>query len=143
VYGGMFFTLFAAYYVWDTSQSQKARFRLQLRGTYKPRWTFPQLPWGTLTNPEYIVSKDGSTLLTDGWFKYARKIYYFADFIMASSWGLSCGFSGFLPFFYPIFFGTMLTHRYFRDVERCKEKYGETWDLYCSKVKYALIPYVL
>ena len=40
--------LFFAYYIWDTSQSQKNRFRQQLKGTYVKRMTFPQLPWGTI-----------------------------------------------------------------------------------------------
>ena len=38
----------------DSSMSQKSRFRMQMQGTYKYRWTFPQLPWGTLKNPTYI-----------------------------------------------------------------------------------------
>jgi len=141
-YYALFFALFTSYYVWDTAQSQKARFRMQLRGNYKERWTFPQLPWGTLQNPQYIKTENGGTLLVDGWFKYARKIYYLADFVMAMTWGLSCGVSGALPFFYPLFFGTMLTHRYSRDISRCKQKYGKDWDKYCQKVPYALIPYV-
>jgi delta24(24(1))-sterol reductase len=128
---------------WDTSQSQKARFRAKLRGNYKPRWAFPQLPWGTLENPEYIKTKSGGTLLVDGWYKYARKIHYTTDSVMATSWGLSCGLSGALPFFYPVFFISMLAHRYQRDLARCKAKYGADWDRYCEKCKYALIPFVL
>jgi len=31
--------LFTAYYVWDTSQSQRTRFRMIVQGTYVPR------PW--------------------------------------------------------------------------------------------------
>ncbi len=46
--------LLAAYYIWDTAQSQKNRFRMQLKGTYVPRYSFPQLPWGTLQNPKYL-----------------------------------------------------------------------------------------
>lgn len=38
----------------DTSMSQKSRFRMQMQGTYQYRYTFPQLPWGTLENPTYI-----------------------------------------------------------------------------------------
>jgi delta24(24(1))-sterol reductase len=40
--------LLGAYYIWDTAQSQKNRFRMKLKGTYIPRFSFPQLPWGTL-----------------------------------------------------------------------------------------------
>lgn len=40
--------LLFAYYIWDSAQSQKNRFRMQLKGTYVKRYTFPQLPWGTI-----------------------------------------------------------------------------------------------
>jgi Delta24(24(1))-sterol reductase len=113
---------------------------MSLRGKLTKRWAFPQLPWGTLEDPMYIKTKSGGTLLVDGWFKYARKIYYFADSVMAISWGLSCGLGGVLPFFYPVFFVTMLIHRYGRDIKRCKEKYGQDWDDYCKKVPYSFIP---
>ena len=135
--------LLAAYYVWDTAQSQKNRFRMKLKGTYVPRNAFPQLPWGTLDNPKYLQTECGSALLTDGWWRYARKIHYTCDVVMASVWALSCKFTGFLPFYYPLFFVIMILHRYGRDQERCKRKYGKDWDRYCSIVKYAFIPYVL
>mmetsp|Transcript_33214 Transcript_33214/g.130756 ORF Transcript_33214/g.130756 Transcript_33214/m.130756 type:complete len:149 (-) Transcript_33214:1429-1875(-) len=71
---GLFIALFGAYYVWDTSQSQRTRFRLQQVGAYKPRFTFPQLPWGTLKDPKYLTTETGSKLLISGWWKYARKV---------------------------------------------------------------------
>mmetsp|Transcript_3229 Transcript_3229/g.6651 ORF Transcript_3229/g.6651 Transcript_3229/m.6651 type:complete len:434 (+) Transcript_3229:792-2093(+) len=141
--GIMIVVLLFAYYIWDTSQSQKNRFRMKLRGSYVPRLTFPQLPWGTLENPSYLKTECGDLLLTDGWWKYARKCHYTADIVMASIWGLSCGFGGLLPYFYPVFFFGMITHRYTRDQERCRRKYGKDWEKYCSIVKYAFIPYVI
>jgi Delta24(24(1))-sterol reductase len=39
--------------------SQKSRFKMQTQGNYKYRWTFPQLPWGTLKNPLYIQTAHG------------------------------------------------------------------------------------
>jgi delta24(24(1))-sterol reductase len=138
----LLFILFLAYYIWDSSQSQKNRFRMQLRGTYVKRWSFPQLPWGTLTDPEYIKTESGSTLLIGGWWKYARKIHYTCDIFMALVWALSCGFTGLLPFFYPVFFFFMILHRYKRDYERCERKYGDDWKKYCNKVPYVFIPLV-
>ena len=44
---------------WDTSMSQKSRFKMQTQGVYSYRWTFPQLPWGTVKNPTYIQTKHG------------------------------------------------------------------------------------
>lgn len=139
----MVVVLLFAYYIWDTAQSQRNRFRMKLKGTYVERFAFPQLPWGTLENPSYLKTECGSYLLTDGWWKYARKIHYTADIVMASIWGLSCGFTGVLPFYYPIFFTIMIFHRYNRDNERCQAKYGKDWEKYCSIVKYVWIPYVI
>lgn len=46
-------------YRWDTAMSQKSRFKMQTQGNFKYRWTFPQLPWGTIENPEYIQTAHG------------------------------------------------------------------------------------
>tara|TARA_R110002126_G_scaffold239409_1_gene382634 strand:+ start:60484 stop:61782 length:1299 start_codon:yes stop_codon:yes gene_type:complete len=134
--------LLFAYYVWDTANSQKNRFRMQQRGTFVQRKAFPQLPWGTLKNPTYIKTASGSMLLTDGWYRFGRKIHYTADIFMAMTWALSCGFSSFLPYLYPLFFISMISHRYTRDMERCAQKYGADWDVYCKTVKYTFIPYI-
>jgi delta24(24(1))-sterol reductase len=136
----LFLVVTFAYYVWDTSQSQKNRFRAGLSGSYVPRKAFPQLPWGTLKDPKYLKTECGSLLLVDGWWKFARKIHYSADVVMASVWALSCGVSGILPFFYPVFFMGMIYHRYSRDTHRCRRKYGKDWDKYTSIVKYAFVP---
>jgi hypothetical protein len=66
----------------DTSMSQKSRFKMQMQGTYEPRWTFPQLPWGTIENPTYIETAHGNKLLTSGWWQFARKpvsIYWLCE----------------------------------------------------------------
>jgi delta24(24(1))-sterol reductase len=135
-----FALLLAAYYVWDTSQSQRNRFRMKLRGTFVKRRAFPQLPWGTLESPRYLETRSGSRLLVDGWWRYARKIHYTADVAMALSWGLICGFRHVLPFFYPAFFLGMILHRAWRDVRRCRRKYGADWDRYTATVKYLFVP---
>jgi delta24(24(1))-sterol reductase len=137
-----FILLFGAYYVWDTAQSQRNRFRMQLNGSYVKRMAFPQLPGGTLKDPRYLETEAGSKLLVDGWWRYARKIHYTADILMALSWGLICGFDHFLPYLYVTFFVVMILHRAGRDIRRCKEKYGQDWDRYCEEVPYLFIPYV-
>jgi len=138
--GTLFVVLFCAYYVWDTANSQKNRFRMKLKGTYIPRYTFPQLPWGTLENPTYIKTKEGGYLLTGGWWGIARKIHYTADLTMALSWGLICGFGSYIPYFYFFFFLSHLIHRVSRDMERCAKKYGEDWVEYTKQVPYIFIP---
>ena len=64
--------LLCAYYVFDTCNSQKNRFRQMEQGTLIIRKTFPQLPWQTLKNPTFIKCKNGGTLLTSGWCKFAQ-----------------------------------------------------------------------
>lgn len=135
--------LLFTYYVWDTSQSQRNRFRMMLNGSFIPRNTFPQLPWGTLpSNAKHLDTKAGSKLLIDGWWRYARKIHYTCDIVMALSWALVTGCQSFVPYFYPCFFTGMIIHRAQRDVARCKAKYKQDWDTYCQHVPYLFIPYV-
>lgn len=144
IYTGILYTvLLAAYYVWDTANSQKNRFRMQQQGTYVERNTFPQLPWGKLHNPTYLVTKHGNKLLTGGWWGMARKVHYTADLIMALSWGLITGFESYIPYFYVTFFTAVLVHRVGRDHVHCKEKYGADFDDYCRQVPYVFIPFIV
>ena len=76
----------------DTSMSQKSRFRMQMQGITTFRNSFPQLPWSIIENPKFIQTAHGyvfvlhfcgcshshtlnsNRLLTNGWWAYARKI---------------------------------------------------------------------
>jgi Delta24(24(1))-sterol reductase len=55
------------YWIWDTANSQKNRFRQQERGTMVVRKAFPQLPWQTVENPEFIRTSAGDSILVSGW----------------------------------------------------------------------------
>ncbi|ORX49430.1 ERG4/ERG24 ergosterol biosynthesis protein [Hesseltinella vesiculosa] len=134
--------LLVGYYVFDTGNSQKNRFRMEQNGSFFTRNAFPQLPWGHIKNPSYIKTKHGNLLLTSGWWGIARKPHYTADLMMSISWGLITGFGSFLPYFYFCFFLVVLTHRVSRDMERCAKKYGDDWVEYCRRVPYIFIPYV-
>jgi len=136
----MFTTLLTAYYVWDTSMSQKSRFKMQTQGVFNYRKTFPQLPWGTIKNPTFVQTAHGNRLLTCGWWKYSRKPNYIADWTMSFLWGAVVGTTTPIPYFYSVFFITVLIHRCGRDFERCSKKYGADWDKYCSIVKYKFVP---
>ncbi|KAG6014670.1 hypothetical protein E4U43_006286 [Claviceps pusilla] len=137
--------MFAAYlfwyWVWDSCNSQKNRFRAMERGKLVTRNTFPQVPWQTLHNPKTIETPQGAILI-DGWYSYARKIHYTADVWFSVSWGLITGFKSPFPWFYPVFFCCMIAHRAARDIHRCRNKYGEHWLEYERKVPYLFIPYV-
>ena len=124
------------YYIFDSANLQKAT--CKQREEIK-RNTFPQVAWGILENPKFLKTPHGN-LLVDGWYGFARKMQYTGDIIMATSWGLICGFQSPLPYFYALFFTCMIVHRQSRDEIRCKEKYGEYWDKYTSMVPNVFIP---
>ncbi|KAF4125671.1 Delta24(24(1))-sterol reductase [Geosmithia morbida] len=130
------------YWVWDSCNSQKNRFRAMEKGKLIPRRTFPQVPWQTVHNPKTIQSPEG-TILVDGWYGLARKIHYTADAWFSISWGLITGFHSPFPWFYPVFFCCMIAHRASRDIHRCRTKYGDAWIEYEKRVPYLFIPYVI
>ncbi|RPA82878.1 c-24(28) sterol reductase [Ascobolus immersus RN42] len=142
-YGIFFVTLLFTYWVWDSCNSQKNRFRQMEKGTLQFRKTFPQVPWQTIHNPTFIRCKNGGTLLTSGWYGLARKIHYTVDWMGMMMWGLICGFKSPIPYFLPLFFTVMILHRATRDIAKCKARYGADWDEYCRQVPYLFIPYVI
>ncbi|KAH6652730.1 ergosterol biosynthesis ERG4/ERG24 family-domain-containing protein [Truncatella angustata] len=141
--GALYITYLGAYYIWDTTNGQKNSFRMMERGTFVKRKTFPQLPWQEVHNPKVIKTSTGDSILADGWYGYARKIHYTCDAFFAISWGLITGFSSPFPWFYPVFFCCMITHRAIRDIQRCRQKYGDAWTQYEKEVPYLFIPYVI
>ena len=90
----------------------------------------------------YLIGDDEIDifLLTSGWWAYARKPNYTADWIQSLTWGLCVGPASAIPYFYSAFFITVLVHRCGCDFERCEIKYGKDWDRYCQVVKYKFIP---
>lgn len=128
------------YWVWDTCNSQKNMFRARQRGIVQDRGTFPQLPWKAIKNPKTIKVPGHDDLLCDGWYGLARKIHYTCDMYFSSTWALVTGFGSPFPWFYPVFFALMISHRAQRDVQRCRERYGESWLEYERRVPYLFVP---
>lgn len=61
------------YWLWDTTNSQKNRFRAQQSGGAATRKSFPYLPWQIVENPKVIRSENGGTILADGMCKFCNK----------------------------------------------------------------------
>ncbi|KAG9048018.1 C-24(28) sterol reductase [Tulasnella sp. UAMH 9824] len=135
----LYTTLMVSHYIFDTSMAQKSHFKMQLQGIHHERWAFPQWPGRHVHNPTYVQTAHGNRLLTSGWWAYARKPNYAADWIQSFTWGVCAGFSSLIPFFYPVFFLVVLVHRCGRDFERCAAKYGKDWEEYCRRVPYKFI----
>lgn len=76
---------------------------------------------------------------SDGCRRYPFKNYV-ADWVMSFCWGVVIGRATVIPYFYSVFFITVLIHRCGRDFERCAMKYGKDWERYCEVVKYKFIP---
>lgn len=93
-------------------------------------------------NLTYIQTKTGSKLLTSGWWGTARHINYTGDWISSWAYSLPCG-TAILPYYYVVYFATLLIHRETRDEAKCAAKYGETWTEYKKLVPYKFFPYVL
>jgi protein-S-isoprenylcysteine O-methyltransferase Ste14 len=119
---------FVGYTIFRGTNIQKHKFR---KDPSKPIWGRP---------PEYITTPRGALLLTSGWWGLARHMNYFGDLLMGLAWCLPCAFGSPLPYFYITYFTILLVHRERRDHDMCKVRYGDSWDQYCAKVKYRIIP---
>jgi len=91
---------------------------------------------------KFIETASGSKLLISGWWGMARHMNYLGDLLMGLAWCLPCGVQSPIPYFYSIYFTTLLVHRERRDEEKCRKKYGKDWERYTALVPYRILPYV-
>ena len=82
----------------------------------------------------------GSILLCSGWWGMARHVNYLGDLILSYSMCATCGTKHIIPWTYAIFMTVLLTHRSWRDEDRCSKKYGKGWEEYCKKVRWVIVP---
>ncbi len=81
-------------------------------------------------------------LLASGWWGLSRHFHYIPEIAAAFFWSVPALFFNFSPYFYVIFLTILLVDRAFRHDKRCADKYGPSWELYCKKVPYKIIPFV-
>lgn len=120
------------YYVFRGANGQKDTFRRD-----------PNHP--SVAHLRAMPTARGTKLIISGWWGAARHINYLGDWIMGLAWCLPCGVQGLLsvvPYFYCIYFASLLVHRERRDEAACRSKYGADWEKYCRLVPSRIIPYV-
>jgi 7-dehydrocholesterol reductase len=104
------------------------------------------LIWGKPA--EYIAAayktSDGvqheSILLCSGWWGWSRHANYVGDLLLSSAMCALVGTTKLLVWFYAIFMLVLLVHRCIRDERRCSAKYGASWEDYCRRVPWRLVP---
>lgn len=88
-----------------------------------------------------MKTSKGKSLIISGYWGICRHPNYVGDWLMSVGWAALTGNVALLPYFHPIYFGSLLMHRQLRDEQQMKEKYGAAdWRKFCSIVRYRLIP---
>ncbi|KAL4519326.1 hypothetical protein Ndes2526A_g00418 [Nannochloris sp. 'desiccata'] len=83
-----------------------------------------------------------SLLLASGWWGVARHFHYLPEILAAFMWSCTAGTASIVPYLYLIFLTALLVDRSYRDDERCRAKYGKSWELYCDLVPYRIVPFL-
>lgn len=122
---GVVLVMCVGFYIFKASNNQKSAFRQ-----------------GQLPHLKSIQTDRGTKLLIEGWWGLSQHINYFGDMLIALSWCLPTGANTILTYFYVIYFSALLFHRQGRDEEKCRSKYGKSWEEYEKIVPYKIIPYV-
>lgn len=81
-------------------------------------------------------------LLASGWWGLSRHFHYVPEILLSFFWTVPAGFGAYLPYTYITFLIILLTHRSYRDEEKCGKKYGTFWQQYCRKVPHRIVPYL-
>lgn len=84
----------------------------------------------------------GGRLLISGWWGIGRKINYTGEIMVYSSFALCTGFVSWVPYVLPLWLCVLLSHRAWRDEQRCAAKYGALWDEYTKIAKFRMIPFL-
>lgn len=128
---------FIAIYINYAADAQRQR----VRAMYGNTTVWSRLP--ELIRASYITA-DGkqqhSLLLASGWWGVARHFHYVPEILLALAWSVPAGFTHFAPYFYVVYLTILLIDRANRDDGRCRIKYGASWEEYCRRVPWKIIP---
>lgn len=116
------------YVIFRQSNIQKHRFRTD---PTSKTWGKP---------PTYIQTRQGSKLLTSGWWGVASHANYLGDLMLSLSMCIVVGAGTVFGYSYFLVFLPLLVHRDWRDNRHCAEKYGDAWTEYRRKVRWHIVP---
>ena len=114
------------FWVFRGANGQKHRFK---RDSHATIWGKP------------AESLDGR-LLVSGFWGVGRHLNYTGEICIYFSFALTTGFVSWAPYLLPAWLAGLLWHRSRRDDRRCRAKYGELWEQYTKRVRFAMLPYV-
>ena len=86
-------------------------------------------------------SLDGR-LLVSGFWGIGRHLNYTGEICIYLAFALTAGFASWAPYLLPAWLIGLLWHRSRRDDRRCRAKYGELWERYTKRVRFAMLPFV-
>ncbi|XP_064626173.1 uncharacterized protein LOC135486924 [Lineus longissimus] len=104
------------------------------------------LVWGAkpdIIRASYVLEngeKRESILLASGFWGVARHFHYLPEWMLSFAWSVPALFNNIMPYIYFLWLVILLTHRSFRDDEKCGKKYGKFWTEYRQRVPYRVIP---
>jgi delta14-sterol reductase len=81
-------------------------------------------------------------LLISGWWGIGRKLNYTGEICLYLAIAILTGFNSVIPYLLPLWLGSLLIHRSWRDDRRCRAKYKDLWDTYCAKARFRIIPFI-
>ena len=81
-------------------------------------------------------------LLVSGFWGIGRHLNYTGEICVYLAFALTTGFTSWAPFLLPAWLAGLLWHRSRRDERRCRAKYGELWERYTQRARFAMLPFI-
>ena len=110
------------------------------RGSNQQKHDFKQKPqskiWG-----RPVETLDGR-LLVSGFWGVGRHLNYTGEIGVYLAFTMTVGLNSLLPYLLLVWLIGLLTHRAWRDERRCSMKYGDLWEGYKRRARFAMVPYV-
>ena len=81
-------------------------------------------------------------LLVSGFWGIGRHLNYSGEICIYFAFALTTGLTSWAPFLLPAWLAALLWHRSRRDDRRCRAKYGDLWERYTQRARFAMLPFI-